>query len=97
MAKGKIGFVQEAPVDNRRVKDSWEKKTGYVTVTYSTEGVVGSGYVHNCECRRGNTVTATSTQTSGQRLTREEIESGLMELADAPDQVFRSTMIMKTP
>ncbi len=74
MAKGKIGFVQEAPVDKRRVKDSWEKKTGNVTVIYSTEGVVGSGYVHSCECRCGNTVTTTSTQTSGQRLTREEIE-----------------------
>ena len=74
MAKGKIGFVQEAPVDKRRVKDSWEKRTGNLTVVYCTEGVVGSGYVHNCECRLGNTVTSTSTQTSGQRLTREEIE-----------------------
>jgi hypothetical protein len=74
MAKGKIGFVQQAPVDKRRVRDSWEKETGHLTVVYSTEGVVGSGYIHSCECRRGNTITATSTQTSGQRLTREEIE-----------------------
>ena len=74
MAKGKIGFIQEAPVDKRRVKDSWEKRTGNLTVVYWTEGVVGSGYIHNCECRCGNTVTSTSTQTSGQRLTREEIE-----------------------
>jgi hypothetical protein len=74
MAKGKIGFVQEAPTDKLRVKDSWEKKIGNVTVVYSTEGVVGSGYIHNVECRRANAATATSTQTSGQRLTREEIE-----------------------
>ena len=74
MAKGKIGFVREAPVDKRRVKDSWEKMTRKLTVVYSTEGVVGSEYIHNCECRLGNTVTSTSTQTSGQRLTREEIE-----------------------
>jgi len=74
MAKGKIGFVQEAPVDKLRVKDSWEKKIVNVTVVYSTEGVVGSGHIHNVECRRGNTATATSTQTSGRRLTRQEIE-----------------------
>ena len=74
MTKEKIGLVQEAPVDKRRVKDSCEKRTGNLTVVYSTEGVVGSEYIHNCECRLGNTVTSTSTQTSGQRLTREEIE-----------------------
>src|SRR6266849_3902797 len=33
--------------------------------------LVGSGYIHNCECRRGNTVTASNTQTSGKQLTRE--------------------------
>jgi hypothetical protein len=74
MARGEIGFVQEAPVDKVRVKDSWEKKIGSLTVDYATEGVVGSGYIHSCECRRGNTLTATSTQTSGKQLTREEIE-----------------------
>jgi hypothetical protein len=54
MARGGLGFVQEAPVDKVRVKDSWEKKIGSLTVDYATEGVVGAGYIHSCECRRGN-------------------------------------------
>ena len=46
-----------------------------MTVVYSTEGVLGIGYTHNCECRRGiNWSIAAGTQTSGERLTREEIE-----------------------
>jgi hypothetical protein len=56
------------------VSDTWEKKIGNVTVIYTTEGIVGSGYIHNCECLRGDSSTKTSTQTSGKRLTRDEIE-----------------------
>jgi hypothetical protein len=56
-----------------RVKDTWEKKVGNATVTYSTEGVVSVGYTHGCDCR-GDTITGTITHTSGKRLTRDEIE-----------------------
>jgi len=56
------------------VSDRWEKKIGNVTVIYSTEGTLGVGYNHSCECRRGDSSTGTSTQTSGKRLTRDEIE-----------------------
>src|ERR1039457_7123491 len=82
---GEIGFTHEVPTNE--VKDSWEKKFGGITVTYSTEGVLGSGYIHNCQIDRTNwtteTSTATSTQTSGRRLTREEIEK-LPRLAEFP-------------
>jgi hypothetical protein len=57
-----------------RVNDTWEKKVGNVTVTYSTEGIVGVGYTHSCDCRRGDSITGTITHTSGKRLTRDQIE-----------------------
>jgi hypothetical protein len=57
-----------------RALDTWEKKIGNVTLTYSTEGTVGVGYSHNCDCRRGDLMTGTITHTSGIRLTRDEIE-----------------------
>ena len=63
------------------VSDTWEKKIGNVTVVYSTKGTVGVGYTHRCDCRRGDSSTGTSTQTSGKRLTRDEIEK-LPTLAD---------------
>ena len=56
------------------VSDTWEKKVGNVSVVYSTEGIVGVGYSHSCDCQRGDSSTGTSTQTSGKRLTRDEIE-----------------------
>ena len=52
----------------------WEKKVGNVTVTYSTEGIVGVGYSHSCDCRREDSIIGTMTHTSGKRLTRDEIE-----------------------
>jgi hypothetical protein len=57
-----------------QVSDTWERKIGNVTVVYSTEGTLGVGYVHGCECRMGESSTGTSTQTSGKRLRRDEIE-----------------------
>jgi hypothetical protein len=57
-----------------RVLDTWEKMIGNVTVTYSTDGIVGVGYIHSCDCRQGDSVTGTGTHTSGKRLTRDEIE-----------------------
>jgi hypothetical protein len=54
--------------------DTWEKKVGNVTVIYSTQGTFGFGYIHNCECKREDSNTATSTQTSGKQLTRDEFE-----------------------
>jgi hypothetical protein len=48
-----------------RVLDMWEKKIGNVTVIYSTEGTLSVGYNHSCDCRYS---------TSGERLTRDEIE-----------------------
>jgi hypothetical protein len=56
-----------------RVKDTWEKKVGNATVTYSTDGIVGVGYTHGCDCQ-GDTITGTITHTSDKRLTRDEIE-----------------------
>jgi hypothetical protein len=57
-----------------RVKDTWEKKLGNATVIYSTEGIVGVGYSHSCDCQLGESITGTITHTSGKRLTRDEIE-----------------------
>ena len=74
MAKGKIRFIQEAPKDKSRVKDSWERNIRGVTSVYSKEGVVGSGFIYNCECRHGEVTSATSAQ-STRHLTRAEIEA----------------------
>jgi hypothetical protein len=57
-----------------RVFDTREKKVGNVTVTYSTEGIVGVGYSHSCDSRREDSITGTITHTSGKRLTRDTIE-----------------------
>jgi len=57
-----------------RALDTWEKNVGNATVIYSTEGTVGVGYSLNCDCRRGDLMTGIITQTSGKRLTRDEIE-----------------------
>jgi hypothetical protein len=63
------------------VSDTWEKKVGNATVVYSTEGIVGDGYSHSCNCRRGDSSTGTSTRTSGKQLMRDEIEK-LPKLAE---------------
>jgi hypothetical protein len=72
--KEKIGFVQGTQTDKLRVKDSWEEKFGDFTYIYYTEGVVGIGYNHTCERKHGDVTHSVTTQTSGRRLTREEIE-----------------------
>jgi hypothetical protein len=82
--KVKLGGVEKWRVVwlGERVFDTWEKKVGDVTVTYSTEGIVGVGYSHSCDCRRDDSITGTITHTSGKRLTRDEIEKlpSLVEL-----------------
>jgi hypothetical protein len=72
----KLGDMDEWRVVwlGERVLDMWEKKIGNVTLTFSTEGTVGVGYSHNCDCRLGDLLTGTITHTSGKRLTRDEIE-----------------------
>jgi hypothetical protein len=74
--KVELGGVEKWRVVWRgeRVFDTWEKKVGNVTVTYSTEGVVDVGYSHSCDRRRQDSITGTMTHTSGKRLTRDEIE-----------------------
>jgi hypothetical protein len=74
MAKGKIGFDQEAPVDELRVKYSWDRKIGNVTVTYSTEGVIGVGFNHNCDVRHGSQSTRVTTIQTTAQLTRDEVQ-----------------------
>ena len=74
MAKGKISFIQNAPTDKSRVKDSWERNIRGVTLVYSKAGVAGSGFTYNCEYRHGDVTSATSTQ-STQHLTHAEIEA----------------------
>jgi len=64
------------------VRDLWAKKIGRATVTYSTEGIVGRGFVHNCDVQHGDQSTrVTSIQTRAQ-LSRDEIEQ---RFANAPD------------
>ena len=82
--KVKLGGVDKWRVVwlGERVFDTWEKKVGNVTVTYSTEGIVGVGYSHSCDCRREDFIIGTITHTSGKRLARDEIEKlpSLVEL-----------------
>ena len=64
------------------VRDSWTKQIGRATVTYSTEGIVGRGFLHNCDVQHGDQSTrVTSIQTRAQ-LSRDEIEQ---RFANAPD------------
>jgi hypothetical protein len=44
-----------------RVFDTREEKVGNVTVTYSTEGILGFGYSHSCDCRREDSIAGTIT------------------------------------
>ena len=70
----KIGFIQQIPTEKLLAKDSWEQKFGNIVFFYSTEEVAESVYFHECKCKRGDSFAKFSTQTSGRRLTREEIE-----------------------
>lgn len=56
------------------MKDKWEKTVGDVTVMYTTQGARGEGYIHDCECQRGEFARAASLETRGNQLSREEIE-----------------------
>lgn len=56
------------------LKDKWEKTVGDVTVTYVTQGARGEGYIHDCECLRGELARAASLETRGNQLSREQIE-----------------------
>lgn len=62
------------PQEKLRVSDRWVKRLGSVTVKFSTQGAVGEGYIHDCECKHGDTTSATSAQTRGNQLNREQIE-----------------------
>jgi hypothetical protein len=56
--KVKLGGVEKWRVVRlgERVFDTWEKKVGNVTVTYSTVG-----YSHSCDWRREDSITGTMT------------------------------------
>jgi hypothetical protein len=75
MAKTKIGFIQEGKPDSE-VNDCWEGKIGEVTLKYSTEGVVGVGYVHSLHIIQRDafmSTAGTSFQTTP-RLSHDEVE-----------------------
>jgi hypothetical protein len=83
MTKTKIGFIQEGK-SSSKVNDCWEKKIGEVTLKYSTEGVIGVGYVHSLHIIQRDafmSMTGTSFQTTA-RLSRDEVER---RFALAPD------------
>ena len=75
MARFNDSFGVETCIEIRSLeKDSWENTIDGATFVYSTEGVAGSGFIHECERRLGNTTTNTSAQSTKQ-LTRREIEA----------------------
>jgi hypothetical protein len=61
MDKGEIGFSHGAP-ENPETK--WEEKLGDATVIYTKTLVADGFFIYKCVCRRGDTTTATSWQTS---------------------------------
>jgi hypothetical protein len=69
MAQGKIGFVPNPP--NRETR---EKVFGEVTVVYTKERKSSDAIAYNCECRRGNSSSATGFVTDRKELSWEEIE-----------------------
>ncbi|HXM93767.1 MAG TPA: PilZ domain-containing protein [Candidatus Dormibacteraeota bacterium] len=64
--------VEEA--DTLGVKESWNTTIGDATLTYSTEGVVGRGFNHNCEIKRSDQTTRLPAIQTTDRLTRDEVE-----------------------
>jgi hypothetical protein len=56
------------------VMDSWDKIVGQATITYSTEGVVGRAFNHNCDVKHGTQTTRVTTIQTSAQLTRDEIE-----------------------
>ena len=70
MAQSKIGFVPNPP--NRETR---EKVFGDVTVVYTKERKNSDGAIaYNCECRRGNSSSATGFVSDRKELSWEEIE-----------------------
>jgi len=55
------------------MEDSWTKKLENGTVTYTTTGEVGAGFVHTVRFERGDVITTTSRQSTTQP-TRQEVE-----------------------
>ena len=62
-------------VTDNRVNYSWSKEVGLATVTYSTEGAVQRGYIHNCEVKHGPQILGVTTTRTAKQLTRPEVES----------------------
>ena len=85
MAKGKIGFVQKAPMDESRVKDSWDRKIGNVTLAFSTEGEIGVGFNHNCDVKHGSQSTRVTTIQTTAQLTRDEVERRFTRAKDVSE------------
>ena len=56
------------------MKETWDTMIGNVTLTYSTEGVVGRGFNHNCAIKQGDQTTRLSTIQTTERLARHEVE-----------------------
>jgi hypothetical protein len=68
-----IGFGR-APIDESKVNETWEYKQGNMTVVYSTQGVLGHGFIHNCLVKRGDLTNSLPTIHTTQQLERGEIE-----------------------
>jgi|HubBroStandDraft_6_1064221.scaffolds.fasta_scaffold227427_4 hypothetical protein len=64
----------QPPIDESTVKDTWEYKQGNMSVVYSTEGILGHGFIHNCVVRRGDLTNTLPTIQTPQQLERGEIE-----------------------
>jgi hypothetical protein len=63
------------PVEKPKiVTDTWERTVGQATVTYSTEGIPGRAFNHNCDITHGTQTTRVTTIQTSAQLTRAEIE-----------------------
>lgn len=72
MHKGrKVGFSHGEPQNPKTI---WEKKLGDGIVIYTKVCVEGGFFIYDCECTRGDTITATSWQTSSD-MPPDEVES----------------------
>lgn len=54
--------------------DSWSKVVGKATLKYSTEGVTGCGFSHNCDVESGTLTTRVTTLQTTPQISREEVE-----------------------
>jgi hypothetical protein len=75
----------EAAGKAKIVTDSWDKKVGQATIRYSSEGIPGRGFNHNCDVSHGTQTTRVTTiQTTGQ-LTRDEVEKRFAAAKDVSE------------